>query len=152
MAMENVLFLVISWAMEYFTMNKHFPVLVLILSACSTIKDSPKYQLSDGEYEFRQPGEKYKKAFVAVEEDTLRIFLIEKPKEAFIPQPLKDQYFLKRSFDVDVITIPFKYRPSTSSLPRQLTSDFNGNVFIGFRGDRFALHLRRNPGRTDTNA
>jgi len=126
-------------------MNKDYLILLLFLGACSTIKNSPKYQLSDGEYEFRQPGEKYKKAFVTIEEDSIRIFLDEKPKEGYIPQPFKDQYFLKRSFDVDVITIPFKYRPSTSSLPRQLTSDFNGNVFIGFRGDRFALRFNETP-------
>lgn len=119
--------------------------MLLFLSACSSIKDSPKYQLSDGPYKFRQPGEQYKKAFVTVEEDTLRIFLEEKPKEVFIPMYSKDQFFLKPSFDVDVITIPFKYRPITSGLPRQLTTDFNGNVFIGYRGDRFRLRFKETP-------
>jgi hypothetical protein len=120
-------------------------LILALFSACSSMKDSPKYQLSDGQYEFKQPGGKYKPAFITIKEDSLRIFLNEKPREVFTPPPNVDQYFLKRSFDVDVITIPFKYRPSTSNLPRQLTTDFNGNVFIGFRGDRFALRFEETP-------
>lgn len=80
-----------------------FLFLLALLTACSSIKDSPKYQLSDGTYEFRQPPGKYKKAFVYVVDDSLSIFFKEKIKEPLIPDGLKDQFFLKRSFDVDVL-------------------------------------------------
>ena len=125
--------------------SKEILLLLVVLNACSSIKDSPKYQLSDGRYEFRQPGAKYKKVLLYVKEDTVRIFLEGKIKEPFIPEPLKDQFFLKHSFDIDVITVPFKYRPITIGLPRQLTTDFNGNVFIGYRVDRFRLINRETP-------
>ncbi len=125
-------------------MSKYFILLLpLFLIACSSIKDSPKYQLSNGQYKLRQPGTKYTKVFVTVVDDTTRIFMEDGTKRPFIPEPLKDQFFLKPSFDVDVITVPFKFRPITSGLPRQLTTDFNGNLFIGYRRDHFRLRFRQ---------
>lgn len=121
-----------------------FLSLLAILNACSSIKDSPKYQLSDGIYEFKQSPDKYRKAFVYVN-DTVSIFLKENPKERFTTDKLKDQFFRKRSFDIDVMTIPFKYRPATGSIPRQLTTDFNGNIFIGYRIDRFRVSYTETP-------
>lgn len=43
------------------------------------------------------------------------------------------------------MTVPFKYRPGNSSLPRQLTTDFNGNAFIGYRLDRFRVRISETP-------
>ena len=120
-------------------------LLLILLKACSSIKDSPKYQLSDGRYEYKQGEGNYKKAFVYVKEDTVSVFLEENLKQPVIPEPLKDQFLIKRSFDVDVITVPFKYRPITSGLPRQLTTDFNGNVYFGYRVDRFRLTYKATP-------
>jgi hypothetical protein len=120
-------------------------LLPALLSACSSIKDSPKYQLNDGIYDFRQLPDAYKKAYVYVTDDTVRIFLKEKPKESVMPDRLRDQFFLKRSFDVDVMTIPFKFRPAIASMPRQLTTDFNGNIFIGYRVDRFRISYTETP-------
>jgi len=43
------------------------------------------------------------------------------------------------------MTVGFKYRPITQNLPRQLTTDFNGNVFFGYRIDRFRVHYEKTP-------
>jgi hypothetical protein len=51
----------------------------------------------------------------------------------------KNYFFVKNSFDVDVMTVAFKYRPGTAGLPRQLNTEFNGNAFVGYRIDRFRL-------------
>jgi hypothetical protein len=101
--------------------------------------------LGDGEYAFRQPQHKYKKAFVYVQEDSIRIFLAENINAPYIPEPHKDQFFLKRSFDVDVMTVAFKFRPVAAGLPRQLTTDFNGNIFVGYRVDRFRVLYKETP-------
>jgi hypothetical protein len=37
---------------------------LFVLTSCSIFKDTPKYQLSDGEYSFKQTGGRYQKAFV----------------------------------------------------------------------------------------
>ncbi len=122
-----------------------FLLLLALFNACSGIKDLPKYQLNDGTYEFKQHPDRYKKVFVYVADDTMSIYLKEKITEPFIPDRLKDQFFLKRSFDVDVMTIPFKFRPAIGNMPRQLTTDFNGNIFIGYRIDRFRISYKKTP-------
>jgi hypothetical protein len=101
--------------------------------------------LADGLYEFRQKGTDYKKVYIYVEEDTLKILTHKMPFTPVIPLPGDDQFFLKRSFDVDVMTVPFKYRPGTAGLPRQLNTDFNGNAYIGYRFDRFRVRMKHTP-------
>jgi hypothetical protein len=43
------------------------------------------------------------------------------------------------------MTIVFKYRPKAAELPRQLTTEFNGNVFLGYRLDRFKMVSKNTP-------
>src|SRR6187455_2286278 len=100
--------------------NKYLIFIVLIISACS----AHKYELTDGRYGFRQGDTKFKQASIYVVNDTIKVFL-NHDSIPFHPDPLKEQIYKKRTFDVDVITIPFKFRPITPGLPRQLTTDFN---------------------------
>jgi hypothetical protein len=124
----------------------HFILLAVVITSCSTIKNSPKYVLSDGKYSYKQPGEDYRKVYVYVsEEDSVSIFSDAEGTQPVKPQVLKDEYFVKRSFDLDVIAIPFKFRPMSVNLPRQLTTDFNGNIFLGYRIDRFRLVHKKTP-------
>lgn len=109
------------------------------------MKDSPKYQLSDGHYDFRQPGGKFRKAVVYILDDSVKIFAGKSLREAVIPEINKDQLFIKHSFDIDVLTVPFKFRPIEAGLPRQLTTEFNGNVFVGYRLDRFRVIHKETP-------
>jgi hypothetical protein len=120
-------------------------VLLIVLCSCGALRDSPKYQLSDDVYAYRQKGTKYQKVNVYVQDDTIGITSFSNPDQAVSITPGVDQLFLKKSFDVDVVTIPFKYRPSISTLPRQLTTDFNGNVFLGYRFDRFKIKYKTTP-------
>ncbi len=55
------------------------------------------------------------------------------------------QVFMKPSFDIDVLVVVFKYRPGLASVPSQLTTDFNGNLFLGYRHDWFAVSERKTP-------
>jgi hypothetical protein len=119
--------------------------LTALITACTSVRDSPKYQLGDGKYRFRQPGEKYKTVNVYVKDDSAHIYLINESFTPLLPKSGQSQYFLKRSFDLDVVTVLFKYRPSAASFPRQLTTDFNGQVFVGYRMDRFGFDFKKTP-------
>lgn len=119
--------------------------LSLFIGGCGTLRNSPKYQLGDDYYEYRQKGTRYQKAFAQVQDDTVRIYSNKIPGEVIVSSFNSDQFFLKRSFDVDVMTVGFKYRPATSNLPRQLNTDFNGNVFLGYRLDRFRVRYNKTP-------
>jgi len=123
------------------------PVFIVMaaLYGCSSTRNSHKYELSDGRYSFRQDGEKFRKVYAYVDGDSVSLFSDEKGSQAVIPQVLKDEFLIKRSFDVDVIAVPFKFRPASVNLPRQLTTDFNGNLFLGYRVDRFRLIHKKTP-------
>ena len=125
--------------------NKLLILCVAFLSACGAAKEVHKYQLTDGRYSFRQGDIKYKQANIYVVNDTIKIFLDNDPLKPHTPDPFKVQVYKKKSFDVDVITIPFKFRPITAGLPRQLTTDFNGQLYTGFRIDRFTFKYNKTP-------
>lgn len=116
----------------------------LLLTSCSALREGPKYQLSNGRYAFHQQGQKPQKAYIQVAEDTVKVFT-----PAGIPitsiKPSEDEFFRQRSFDVDVMTIGFKYRPPQAALPQQLNTNFNGNVYVGYRVDRFQIHFEKTP-------
>ncbi len=110
--------------------------------SCATIKNSPKYQLSDGNYEFRQADSKYKMVFVETIEDTIKIYpILGESTISMIPG--QDEYFRTKHFDVDVMTIGFKYRPAVKQMPKQLNTNFNGNVYLGYRVDRFFIDYEK---------
>jgi hypothetical protein len=124
------------------------PFLIILISfalcCCGTLKDSPKYQLGDGTYLYKQKAEKYNKVYVVSLEDSVRIY-DEATKAEVQHTAGETQFFLTRTFDVDIMTVGFKYRPATMNLPRQVNTDFNGNVFVGYRFDRFKISYRSTP-------
>ena len=123
---------------------KYFLLLLAIVgfSSCSSLKSQS--QLSSGYYDFRQPSSNYIKVYVNLRNDSLHIIPIDK-KNTISVLPEANQFFLKRSLDVDVLVVPFKFRPSSSGFPRQLTADFNGNIFVGYRVDRYKAHFVKTP-------
>lgn len=119
--------------------------LLLCIYGCSSVRNTHKYELDDGRYLFRQPDEKFRPVYVYVHDDSVSLFEDETGSKPIQPQVLKDEIFVKRSFDIDVIAVPFKFRPAAVNLPRQLTTDFNGNLFLGYRVDRFRLIHKKTP-------
>ncbi len=119
-------------------------VATLLFQSCSSLRDAPKYELDNGYYSFRQGDNRMKKVFVEADGDTIRIY----PSGGGSPvsiKPTQDEYFIKKSFDVDVTTIGFKIRAETSTLPRQVNANFNGNIYLGYRLDRFQVHFTETP-------
>ncbi len=120
---------------------------LLFITGCSALKNFPKYQLSDDVYTFHQKGSASQKVWVYNEDDSVKILSYQPPHQTVVVIPESDQYFLKKSFDIDVMTVGFKYRTARFNLPTQLTTDFNGNVYLGYRFDRFTVHYQKTPGK-----
>lgn len=114
-------------------------VALISLAGCSGIS---KYQLRNGYYDFHQPGQPSAKVYVKLKEDSIHVIKLDETTEVVRGQ---DEYFIKKSFDLDAIIAPFKYRPSSMGFPRQLNTSFNGNVYIGYRIDRFWLDYKNTP-------
>ncbi len=53
--------------------------------------------------------------------------------------------FSKHSLDIDLTTIPLKYRPPVSGLPAHLNPDLNIAVYAGWRHDTYKLIRRTDP-------
>jgi hypothetical protein len=116
-------------------------VIILSCASCASLRN-PRHQLSDGHYRLKENGSKSKKVFVQAADDTLVVYKDNKIHEAPI---LHNSKFIKHSFDLDLVTIAFKYRPSSMGFPRQLTADFNGNVYLGYRTDQFTKFAEQTP-------
>jgi hypothetical protein len=125
------------------------PTILLIclamLSACASVSNSPTHQLNDGTYLYKQKGDKYTKAFVYSINDSIKVFTDADGKNEIDHNGFAPRFFVKPGFDLDVMTVVFKYRPGARNLPRQLLTDFNGNVFAGYRVDRFKVRHRQTP-------
>ncbi len=101
---------------------------------------------------------KNKTFYASVEDDRIDLYPVVKKNERFVADSqiassilfsaLKTQQpitFTARSFDLDVLTILFKYRPSTSNFPNQLNTNFNGVGYIGYRSDLYRLSSEITP-------
>ncbi len=121
-------------------------IIIGFLSSCSSLTNIPESQLPSDYYDFHQSDASYIKVYVDVKGDSLVIIPIDKNKVGLNPiKEAANQSFLRRSFDIDVLTVPFKFRPSTFNFPRQLTVDFNGSVFLGYRLDRYKILFTQTP-------
>jgi hypothetical protein len=136
-------------------------LLTCFITSCSTIKESSKYQLVDGVYKARIFDIKKTRVYLGVSEDSITVFRLDNNRKQFnidtlqsltlsLPAVQHDTLFnpysfTQRSFDLDVLTIPFKYRPAAADLPNQLNTNFNGALYIGFRRDIYRLTYKKAP-------
>jgi hypothetical protein len=127
----------------YFTKLTPIVCFACCLVGCSALKDLPKYQLQDDYYLVSQKGQPSIRGFVHLKDDSISVL-----DTAGNSLPLlknADVFFLKKSFDVDLLAVPFKYRPPSQGFPQQLNSNINGNVMLGYRIDRFHQDIERSP-------
>ena len=121
------------------------------LFSCGPLKEGHRYQFTDGEYLYRQHQDEFQAVYVenklTEEEDTVLVYPVKKAYAPVFPEvrPGADQYFLKRSFHFNILTVLFKLRPSTEGFPAQLNTNFNGALFFGYRWDRFIVNYTPSP-------
>lgn len=127
-----------------------FFVLVAWLSACTLLKESPKYEFADGTYRVKVNKETKQTAYVRNLEDSIQInftnsnqpvLLLKIPKNT--DEKPTEMSFTITSFDIDALTSVFKFRPSAQGFPPQLNTDFNGSVYVGQRWDKYAIRYRK---------
>ncbi|MDB5234389.1 MAG: hypothetical protein JWR44_1382 [Hymenobacter sp.] len=58
-------------------------------------------------------------------------------------QPTQRVLLLRRRFDLDVFTLPFKIRPPQGGVPVQLNTNFNAALYLGRRLDFYSLRTKR---------
>lgn len=136
---------------------------LFIFSNCGVLNKSAKYQFSDGYYSFKTQNSKLSKVYVDNSEDTINVYSLKKEgkfweKDSLIYQhtlksntPLPKFVYTQKSFDVDILTILLKYRPPVDSFPRQLNTNLNGALFLGYRNDIYHLGYKKTPLKFNRN-
>ena len=137
-----------------------FICIIACFSNCTLFHESSKYSFNDGIYQTKRfaHDEVY---LLKVDEDTIAVFPVLEFKDSTailtkqrvnytsMQKKFKDNKemhnFYKPSFDLDVMTIPLKYRPAEYTLPNQLTTNFNGAIFGGYRIDDYKVNYKRTP-------
>jgi hypothetical protein len=111
---------------------------------------------NSGYYKFRSDGKNAEKVYVEVAEENVEIYpLVENrpdknkmmtlsllPSDTLFNFPL---LFSKKSLDIDLTTILFKYHPSVYELPAQLNADFNVAIYAGWRHDNYPIKADKDP-------
>ena len=126
---------------------------------CGVISNSSKYNFASGYYYSRLNTGKVKKYYVVTGGDSIKVYPSSIARQradtvksiTVLFPPIKkastfsDYSFRTESFDLDVLTILFKYRPSVQGFPNQFNANFNGAVYAGYRTDNFKLAYKENP-------
>ena len=130
------------------------------LSSCEMVKQSSKYNFNDGLYHTSRFS-KQKVYVLAIDDDTLSIFpVVEFPDSTAILTKQRVNYiacqkkfkdnkmnhtFYRPTLDIDLTTLPLKYRFPAGLLPNTLTTYFNGAMYAGYRIDEYRLNYKRTP-------
>ncbi len=131
----------------------------MLFYSCGVVRNSPKYQLANGYYKSKTFSSKNEKVYVDNEIDTIYVYNYNKAvkavdtslaKRIVFPKKIANSInnsksFRQASFDVDFVTMPFKYRPTQRGFPQQFNTQLNGAVYLGFRNDVYQIKYKQNP-------
>ena len=134
---------------------------VICFCSCQPLKQSSKYGFNEGYYKSRLYHKKLKSLYIVPSEDSIKVYSVKYLHKKSIdtvsalkiafpsnqqPKNFSEYIFRQNTFDVDVLTILFKYRPSVSGFPNQFnTSILNGALYLGYRTDIFKLNYKKSP-------
>lgn len=132
--------------------------LLVLINSCLVPKESGIEIPENGRYinfsADRKP------MFVRFEDSVIRLYPLSKRGTRFFADKKNEHIFLypeilsssapvslrllKRTFDLDIITIPFKYRFAVAGFPDQFNTDFSGALYTGIRNDVYNLKYKEN--------
>jgi hypothetical protein len=124
----------------------------LLLISCSVVERSSRHELSDGYYHmknqvattpvFLECSDEQLLVYSAQDSTpALPLFTISwKGNDSLCLYPFS---FSRVSLDLDITTLPFKFRFPRAHLPAQLNTDFNAALYAGRRLDRYTIRSRQ---------
>jgi hypothetical protein len=141
--------------------NFYFLAMSLIFISCRAQKEINAYEIEDGFYKSRIYGEKKELVYLDNEPDYLSIFPVYSSNGYFfldtmnreiinfpqknIAAKIEDEIFQTNEFDIDLISIPFKFRSSRQGIPPQLNTNLNASMYFGYRTDWYTLGYQPSP-------
>lgn len=132
----------------------------MLLFSCQTNRQIVRYELEDGIYRSNIFEGKNETVFIDNEPDFVYVYPVKKTNgylnldtlnRGFLSYPQKraaakiaPEVFKTNNFDLDLITIPFKFRPSIAGVPAQLNTNLNALIYTGYRSDWYTLGYDQN--------
>lgn len=127
--------------------------------SCGVTGSSSKFAFTNGYYRSKLTGKVLKKYYVVADEDSIKVYppniaarIADTVKSITVlfpsnkvPVDFAKRTFKSNAFDLDVITILFKYRPPVHDFPNQLNTNFNGALYAGYRTDSYTLSYENTP-------
>ncbi len=127
-------------------------------SGCNAVKETSSQKMKSGIYKVSAYGSK--RFYTVVKDSAFTMYPVEKLNKHFVTRadtnatyvmsvrklpPGQYTTFSTTSFDFDVLTILFKYRPAHVGFPNQLNTNYNGALFLGYRSDYYRLSYEKDP-------
>ena len=140
--------------------TKHFVIIAAFVaflsSSCSVLEKSSFHGFHSGYYTFRSGPEEAEKVYTDIHEENIDVYplmenLPDRNKIMTISLLSADTLFSyplifsKKSVDIDITSILFKYYPSVDDLPGQLNTDFNAALYAGWRKDNYHIKGHKDP-------
>ena len=135
-----------------------FGIIILnLFYSCGIIKDTPKYSFANGSYRSKIFDKKTSKVYIENSDDSIFVYKINSNNvldtlfvKLVYPQKKSESKILSNnfsqaSFDIDFLTIPFKYRQKTVYLPQQFNTNLNGVIYLGYRNDIYNISYKKTP-------
>lgn len=135
-------------------------IAVVMLFSCQANKSSVQYELEDGIYISNIFEGKKEVVFIDNEPELVFVYPVKKINGFFqfdtlnrpyltFPQKraaskIDPEIFKTKNFDLDLITIPFKYRAGVGEVPAQLNTNLNALIYAGYRSDWYTLGYDQN--------
>jgi len=133
---------------------------VALLSSCETLKHYAKRGFTEGFYRSHLHLQKAKKVYVLPSDDVIKVFSAETMRQKIIdtseslkidfpadtkPLDFQTYFFRKNSFDLQALTVLFRYRPALQDFPAQLSQSYNATAYVGYRTDIYRLSYKKTP-------
>jgi hypothetical protein len=133
---------------------RHLSVIygLMLFTSCASVEKASRHGFEDGYYSLSTAITEPRQVYVENTTEEIRIYPAAKPApdspDIRIPMRKVDSVchigylFRKNSLDLDITTLPFKYRFARAGMPAQLNSDFNAALYAGWRFDSYRLNFR----------
>lgn len=126
-----------------------------LIAGCVPFDKIYSHEFDDGFFKLKSSGKKPESIYLNIADDSLKVYSVQKGKKlklidtstfsgvnlkTIIPTDvLYNSTFVRTSPDIDLSTVLLKFRPASGNVPSQLSANFNGLFYVGFRKDFFKL-------------
>lgn len=139
-----------------------FFAFIALFCSCSVAEKASRHGFESGYYKIESSQNQTKDVYLDISDEEVTVY----PKNenglgnsiSTIPLTGSDTLsdypvkFMKTSIDIDLTSVPLKYRPPVGDLPSQLDVGFNLALYAGWRHDNYYVSKKENPLKKQYNS